>query len=369
VRIASGLVDVITTGSDTLFHRTPSGLPMVTPTEVGDITLLKKYLCNLHPVTVILLTAWIAYTISLPKRSSSKFVHLQITGGQGSGKSSLCTNVLSKLIDPSRVVLRTMPRTDKDLAIATQNSHVMFIDNVRGITQAMSDIMCIAATGGAISSRRLYSDEEEHVINLHGALVITTLHPFIDQPDLAERFLPIETRPIPEDKRRSDTELAKELETDLPFIQRGIFDLMANIFVHLPSIEVEASERMIDFVRYLAAMEKAQGVPAGVYQREYRNLLAQGQREALHENVLAAAVIELVEGLQDDEWTGTPKELLNALNGLISRGTQRSREWPQNEIALTKRLRALEAGLKSQGISLEFGRNHQRFITITHKGG
>jgi hypothetical protein len=121
---------------------------------------------------------------------------------------------------------------------------------------------------------------------------------------------------------------------------------------------------MLDFVRWLAAMEKAQGVPAGVFQLEYSEAIRHGQLDSLQENVLAAAVMEFAEGLPGGEWSGTPAGLLLELNKKASRGTQRSRDWPQNPIALSKRLVPLQAGLATQGIDLEFGRGRQRRITI-----
>ena len=59
------------------------------------------------------------------------------------------------------------------------------------------------------------------------------------------------------------------LEADLPVIQRGLFDLIAQIMAHLPSVEVTNPQRMIDFVRWLAALEMVDGTPAGIYQDVY----------------------------------------------------------------------------------------------------
>jgi hypothetical protein len=50
---------------------------------------------------------------------------------------------------------------------------------------------------------------------------------------------------------------------------RGLLELITKIPTHLPTIEVAHPERIIDIVRWLAAMEKVDGVPAGVYQTQY----------------------------------------------------------------------------------------------------
>ena len=364
IRITARKVETVTSGSSCLFSRSPVSQSMAMPAEAGDLKRLAKYL-NLHPIPAILLTAWITYVLAHPKLSTSKYPILVLSGGQGCGKSSLCNNILLKLIDPSRVGLQILPNNSKDLAIAAQNGHVLYFDNIRGFSQSLADVLCVAATGGVISSRQLYTDADQQVLNLHVALVLNGIHSFINQPDLAQRCLPIYLKSIPEDKRRSDTALAQEFQLDLPFIMRGLFDLIAEIFTHLPEAHPTNPERMIDFVRWLAAMEMAQGAPAGVYQTEYSEALRHGQLDSLQENELAAAILELADDLSERGWSGTPEELLAALTANATKGTLRSRDWPVNAISLSKRLQVLEAGLRSQGVVITFTRGKRRRITIT----
>lgn len=200
----------------------------------------------------------LSYTLAHPKLATTKYVILLLQGEQGSGKSFLC-QIIQSLIDPNNVGIQILPTNGKDLAIAAQNSHVLIYDNVRGFKQMMADLMCIASTGGALSSRQLYTDADQAIQRLHVALILNGIHDFVNQPDLAQRCLPIHFKPLPAQIRRSESDLMREFECDLPAIQRGLFDLIANILQHLPSVEITKHERMIDFVRWLAAMEKARG--------------------------------------------------------------------------------------------------------------
>lgn len=363
IRITAGKVDIINSGSDVLFFRTPVSNPMAMPAQVGDLKRLNKYL-NMHPTLSTLLIGWISFVMAHPKHPTSKYPILVLNGGQGCGKSSLCNYILRNLIDPNRVGLQILPNNSKDIAIAAQNSHVLYYDNVREFSHTMADILCVAATGGVLSARQLYTDADQQLLNLHVALVLNGIHSFITQPDLAQRCLPIHLSPIPEEQRMSDAILAQGFQADLPYIMRGIFDLIAEIFQNLPDAKPTNPERMIDFVRWLAAMEMAQGVPAGIYQMQYSGALRHGQLDSLQENVLAAAILDLSDGLPDGHWTGTPDELLNVLNRNATKGTLRSRDWPVNAISLSKRLGVLEAGLKSQGIDIIFSRGKKRNITI-----
>lgn len=362
-RIRPGSVEIVTSGSETLFSRNVSMLPMAMPAAVGNLDLLDKYL-NLTPASVIQIKAWLSYTLAHPKVPSSKFPILLLRAGQGSGKSSLC-RLVKRVIDPNAVEVQTLPKTPRDLAIDTQGAHVLCFDNIRECKPDMADKLCIAATGGALTTRQLYTDATQHVHRLHCALVLNGIHAFIEQPDLSQRCLPIDFLPMAESKRKSEVELNSELEADLPAIMRGLFDRIAEIFSHLPAAVVTHPERMIDFVHWLAASENADGVSPGTYQAMYGEALKQGQLDTLLDDSLAAALVAFAENEVTGSWTGTPTKLLAALNANLSDNTTMTKEWPQNAIALSKRLLPLQAGLASQGIRLEMQRGRERKVIIS----
>lgn len=363
VRITTDGVEIIMEGSEILFYRTAVSRSFPMPAETGDVKRLKKHL-NLEDAHKLLLLGWITFTLAHPKSRETNYIHLVLQGDQGSGKSFLC-HVLQSLIDPCRVGLQMLPRNPKDLAIAGNQAHVLLYDNLREIRQSMADNLCIASTGGTLSGRRLYTDSEMHVDRLHVAVVLNGIHSFIDQPDLAQRCLTLRLKTMLESKRKSETDLRNDFDKDLPSILRGLFDLIANIFKHLPDAEVSNPERMIDFTKWLAAMERVYGASPGTYQKLYSEVLRETQLDSLMEHPLAAGVLQLVEALDTETWSGTPAELLNKLDLVVSFGTQRSREWPANAIALSKRLGALKGGLLTQGIDVQFARGKHRRITIT----
>jgi len=363
VRITAGAVEMVTSDSEVLFSRTAHTKAMPVPATHGNFELLKKFL-NVSPADFSLLIAWITYTLAHPKTEVSKYVILIVQGSEGSGKSNLCKTLI-RLIDPNALGVQIFPQNAKDLAIAGQNAHVLCFDNLRHLKANMADMLCVAATGGTITSRQLYTDAEQQATPLHVALILNGIHQFIEQPDLAQRCLPINLKPIPATERKSEEQFAAELEADMPAIMRGLFDLIANIFKHKTDAEITRSERMIDFVRWLAAMEKVRCVPIGVLQDQYSYELQQGQLDALMNNSLAAAIIEFVDTINDERWSDTPSGLLAELNARTSRNTQNSRDWPQNAIAFSKRIAGLQAGLLSQGIRIELSRGKHRTVTLS----
>jgi hypothetical protein len=121
---------------------------------------------------------------------------------------------------------------------------------------------------------------------------------------------------------------------------------------------------MYDFSHWYAAMERTDGVPDGVYQEAYKENLREAQLDSLLENPLAAAVVQFSELLKN-EWKDEPLHLLEELNELTPMSVRRTQDWPANSIALTKRFKPLQAGLRSQGIFVEFGRGKKRWISVT----
>ena len=368
VRITPGCVETIASGSNTLFVRSPVMKAMAMPAEHGDHALLQKYLPNLAFFDFLLLIGWISYTLAHPKVETSKYVILVLEAGQGSGKSFLCNTVIRSLLDPNLVGTQLLHSNHKDLAIAGRNAHVLMFDNIRSFSPAMSDILCIASTGGATSSRALYTNDGQNVMRLHVAMVLNGIHPFITQSDLAQRCLPITLKPLSATNRKSEKELIADFNADLPVIQRGIFELTASIMKHLPEAEVLYPERMVDFSHWLAALELALNHPRerlGAIQEHYSEALKQGQRNSLEENLLGATIVEFAESLGIRSWSGSPSDLYQELTSVLTPSTAKSRDWPQNPIALSKRLRPLQPALLSQNIDITFARGKERTITIT----
>lgn len=370
VKITATGVEVLEGGSDVLFYRPATSAPMVYPAEVGDYNLLRKYV-NISDESFLLYLAFITYTLAHAKDDGVVFVFLYLIGGQGAGKSAL-TKATMRVIDPSVVGVQRLPKQVKDLAIASQTAHVLAYDNLRNLTLEMSDDMCIMSTRGATTTRRLYTDGEIHVALLHGALILNGIFSFVDQPDLAQRCLPIRMYSMDESKRKSEAKMWKEFEVDLPVIQRGLFDLMAKIFAALPTVVPTMPQRMYDFSHWLAAMEVVHQVPSTVYQASYATALNEGQLDSLRENVVGSAILDFAASLKTGEWSGTPAMLLEELDRFMRysdpTGPHAPRGWPDNPIALSKRLIPLETALRTQDVVLRFERRKEREITINYMG-
>lgn len=363
--VQPGAVSVAQGGADPLFIRTPGMAEFVVPADKGNLSLLYQYL-NLPAAQQQLLVAYLSYTLALPRTETANYLHLVILGEQGSGKTFLCNHVITSLVDPSKWGLQLFPFNKQDLVITLQNAHMSVFDNMRDLSKHWSDILCVAATGGSLSTRQLYTDRDELRSKLHGPLVLNGISPFINQPDLAQRCLTLELSPIKRKSRKTESELAAEFQANLPVIFRGLLELIADILLKLPDARVKSPERMLEFVEWIAAMELAMDIPQGDLQAMYSDNLRESQHHSIMDNALGAAVMELMKTQLTGDWHGTPTKLLSDLVAPTDFYITRA-EWPRNATALSKRLKALSPALRSQGIKLEFSRGKERTITITRR--
>ena len=366
--LSGGTVRLVRSGSGALFLRPKSMLPLVLPADSGDVGRLDRYLPS-HKPTQLLLLAWIAYTIAHPKQDTSKYVFLVLLGGEGSGKTSLC-KVLQTLIDPSSTGVRTFPRNVQDLAVALSSSHLVVFDNMRSISPPMSDQLCVASTGGTFGVRRLYTNDEQALLRLHGAVILNGIHLQIEQPDLAQRCRVVRLSALKDADRLPDDVLRARFEQDLPSIMRGLYELVAKILMALPTAEVLHATRMLSFSRWIAAFEKVNGMPGGHLQATYKDMTEEAQLDAVMDDPVGEAVVALMEQEEKrfGDWSGTPTELLRALEALIDPFVQRTRDWPKSPIALSKRLQSLQTALGAQGITVQASRGRTRTIKLKIRG-
>ena len=348
--------------SQGLFIRSPSALSLPVPADQGDFTLLRDYV-NFEQHDFLLYIAWVTFTIANPKVEATKYLFLVIKGTQGSGKT-FASKTTQRLIDPNAVGAQTLPTSTRDLAIMLQSVHLMVMDNLRDLTTALSDSLCIAATGGSVPMRKLYTDDEQRALFLHGAIVFNGIHPFMGQSDFADRCLVLDLVPLPPEKRKSESAMLQQFESDGPVILRGLYELISMVLRALPDAQTTHPSRMLDFCKWLAAMEVALDLNSGTLQQQYAQSLNDAQLESLLDNPLAVTIIQFAEDMPEPQWSGTPSEFYEKLSAMASFNFQRSRAWPQTAASMSKRLHGLQAPLLAQGISIEWARGKDRLIVV-----
>jgi len=213
------------------FLRTPAMAPLPEPEAGGSIDELRSFMQlakddghdDRADDAFTLAVAWLVGAFN----PAGPYPVLAIYGGSGSGKTSLARHLRST-IDPSLAPDRAPPRDEGGLCLAAKNSWVLALDNLSSIPGWLSDAMCRISTGGGISNRVLYTNDEEVIYFLKRPQVFTA---------------------IPEAAQRGD--LVSEADKARPLLLGALLDGVASALRHRAEIPPVQLPRMADFATWV----------------------------------------------------------------------------------------------------------------------
>ena len=301
------------------FRRSAGMQPLPLPMRGGSIEALAPFLNLASDNDFVLVVAWLFGAL----RAGGPFPVLAIAGEQGSAKTVL-SKLLRALIDPNVAPVRALPRNERELFIAAGNSHVLAFDNLSGLPPWLSDALCRLTSGGAFSTRRLFTDHDEILFAAARPIILNKIEEVITRPDLADRAILLMLAPIAERQRRPETALWREFELARPHILGALLDAAAHGVRLLPHVRLRRLPRMADFALWATACESAFR-PAGAFEAAYDN----NRRDAIESIVDADPVAVHVRELMADraQWTGSASDLLQVG---INIGGNAMAAWPRS---------------------------------------
>lgn len=346
------------------FRRSRSMQPLPIPARSGSISKLRSLINVGDDKNWILLLSWLVAA----SRPQGPYPLLILQGEQGSAKSTTA-KLLRRIIDPATAPLRTPPREERDLLIAANNSWVVAYDNLSGIPQWLSDALCRLATGGGFSTRELYTDTEEVILDLTRPVILNGIDHLAERPDLADRAIILNLPRIAETARRDEADVYAEYDRERPQILGALMTAVSAALDRLPKVRLFRKPRMADFALWATAAEEALGFRSGSFMSAYSGNRAQAVQETLESDPVSAAIAVFVDEKETEgQWTGTCGELLKHLERIVGDGVKRQQAWPKTPRGLSGRLRRLTTFLRESGIEITFpdskGSGGQRLLTI-----
>lgn len=339
-----------------LFMRSNLSLPFPRPVNDYPFDRLRELLNLPDDGTFQLLMTWCVVAL-MP---TGPYPVVAIGGEHGSGKT-LLAGILHDLVDPSRLPLRALPCSERDLFIACSNSHVLCFDNISTMQHWLSDALCKIATGGGMALRQVFTDDCEVYFQATKPIILTAIEDVVTRPDLADRAIVLNLPAIPEDKRIDPDAFAARFEACRPEVFNGLLDMMSIAIAMLPTLKPERLPRMAGFARIGIAIEMCFGAP-GCFMAAYEANRALSSSIVADSDPIVAALHGLV--LVHPSWRGSATDLVKALE---------SRPVPFKSLepaALGGRLRRLAPVLRSSGIDVGFareGKGRDRVIFISRK--
>ncbi len=340
------------------FRRTQAMNALILPEEGGTIDLLRQFMnCSDNDYQKIILCV-LYYLVG-----SGPYPILSIKGEQGSAKTTSAKFIIS-MIDPSAGCIRAFPRNEADLAVAARSRYVLGFDNLSGMSRNMSDALCRIASGGSFSTRKLYTNEDEHIIEFCRPVVLTGIGSLGEGEDLQDRSIYVYMKAIPDHMRRSEEELLAKFNSFQGKILGALLDVAAAGLKRLPEIKLERSPRMADFARFSVACEEALGWKDGTVLDMLFKSRDEAVFDSLNEDPFAQAIIKEAH-IANTKRTAT--EWDNYLRETYRR-SHNDTGWPKGPKALSQRLERLAPQLRLCGIEVVRERvEGQKFISLKQK--
>lgn len=324
------------------FRRPPTSLALPTPIPGGNLEDMRQFV-NVTDASWPTLVAFLLGTL-MPQ---GPYPILALVSQHGSGKS-FTARLTKSLMDPSVASLRAAPRDERDLLIGARNSWCLAFDNLATLSPNLSDAFCRLSTGGGISTRELFTDEGEFILEAMRPVILTGIDDLATRGDLLDRSLPVELPGIDPSRRRTETELREAFTAVHPQLLGALLSCATEGFRHLPVTQPEDLPRLADFGRWVVAAEPATGLDAGRLSATLARVQEEAATTALEAHPLSAAIRQLLE--DEGEYEGRATDLLARLSRLASSSARRSKAWPKSASALGGALRRLAPSLEELGV-------------------
>ncbi len=287
-------------------------------------------------------------------------------GEKGSGKSIL-QRIIRKLVDPAMQELSCIPNDKNELALYLSHNYCPAFDNLDDLKDWQSDMLCQASTGGGISKRELYSDDDEVILSFKRCVSLNGINCEARRADLLDRSLVFSMKRIEPGNRRSENEFWREFEKQRPLILGGMFDAVAGAMRVHQDVKLDGLQRMADFCIWGYAVAEAAGIGGERFLELYQKNIGAANEEAISGSPVAIAVMAFMS--DKAEWEGRAAELLKELEPIAEQEkiNIKAKKWPKSAATLGKRLREVSSNLRDIGIILTEDRSGDKRTLLLQK--
>jgi hypothetical protein len=315
-----------------------------------------------------------------------------LPSSQGSGKTT-SFELNKDLIDPNSVLTMSFPKDDNQLKQALAHNYISFFDNLSGISDEQSNILCRSVTGAGDFKRALFENDEDILYNYRRIIGLNGITNVATRPDLLERGLIFMLGDISKQQRELLRVIRRKYQGFKPKVLAFLLDVVSEIMAERQKwkgidedyfglkVVIDANgglPRMADWAilgeqaAAIIARKKGKPYEKGTFLKAFDENLRILNVEALKASLVAEALIAfLVQREVVDHkttWEGTPTMLLAELNSFILynrdsiRINTNSKAWPQNPSLLGKEIAAIASNLRPLGVIIEVDRGESNVI-------
>ena len=172
-----------------------------------------------------------AYLVTLPLEHVGRPI-FNASGAMGSGKTTI-QRLIKRLLDPTAP--ETVRFDPRDFLQKAMHAYIVMLDNQNTIPEWASDTLCRLVTGEADSKRRLYTDDEDFIIELRRAALLNGINVPTDRGDVLDRSLVVELERIPDGERKTEEQIWELFAGEHPCLLGALFDILSKAIALKPS--------------------------------------------------------------------------------------------------------------------------------------
>jgi energy-coupling factor transporter ATP-binding protein EcfA2 len=242
-------------------------------------------------------------------------VILALVGDKGSGKTTLLKR-MGRLIVGSKFEVTDISEDAKDLDAALTSQPFVVIDNADRAMPWLDDKLAIAATGGSIKRRILYTTNKLAEFPIVAWVGITSRTPHFRREDVADRLLLINVERF--DSFTSANHLDDDIECHRDALMTEVVYTLQSIVAELQKLkdlQVSTTFRMADFAEFAVKIGPIFGVNRDEVEQMLRDLATvQLEFTSVDEPLLLHVDAWLSNTNNISRWVST-KELFDQLHG------------------------------------------------------
>ena len=273
---------------------------------------------------------------------------LNASGAMGSGKTTL-GRIAKRMYDPTAP--ETVRLDQRDFLQKAMHAYIIMLDNQNTVPEWAADTLCRLVTGEADSKRKLYTDDEDVIVELKRAVLLNGINVPTERGDVLDRSLVVELERIRDSERRTEENMWEEFEREKPKLLGSLFDALSRAMARRATLRLFRRPRLADWGEYAAAVYEVMGWGAETFLRDWDEIVQVQNQATLDGSPVAQGIMKFME--DKDEYVGSSSELHEALEGVaesLGVSVRRDRAWPKSARWLWRRIKEVLPLLVSIGI-------------------
>lgn len=352
-----------------LFKRYGHELPQVTPIKSDkfkeDINLLfTKKLIKLEDENDNFL-----YLVNLITKFIPDISHTIDNANGSHGSSKTYQDKFKKLlVDPSKLPSVEAHDKQNKAEVIQQLSHhwLSVFDNMSEMPDWLSDLFCKVTTGQGFSKRVLYTDDEDFIYSYQHCVAINSVDYILKNSDIIDRAITFNFGIIPEEDKKSETDIMKTFDDIKPLVLGSIFDILSSSIKLYDEIKSNIMKlpRMTDyFIWGCCIAESIKEKGAEKFAESYYENIKEKEQEILEEDEMASLLLKFME--DKNEWEGTPTELINEIYKIMRKNNPYIDKCPYTSRAIGRKINRIKVELYNKGVEIRRKRSMSRKILMT----